>query len=339
MAPFLCVIYMKNVIVTGSYGKSSTVCLIKKVIDIAGLEMNVYKCPIDELTNCAVHPHILIITNISSYPLPEGVHRYKDCLDHLDAIIQKQNKEDLLILNSDYAFLLSTFNETIPGQLELFNIHNNVSGNTYYRKETDTITMRKDDLEIPIIPMRELKLPGIRNHEVYFSVVAAMKNYVDKNNLYTSLKDFCGAESHFEFIGILNGARVFNNAHSEKPSYSVYSQIPFEQKLIFITGGKLMNYPYHGLGLINVTYSKELILIGESAEEIETSTKNAICYDPERINIYKVENLHEAVDVVTGLVSEGDIIMFSPSTPLSEYDNYQECGRTYKKLMLEVGMK
>lgn len=336
---FFGVFYMKNIIVTGSYGKTSTVCLLNEIIENTKLEMNVYKSSINELENCEIHPHILIITNISSYPLPEGIHTYKECIEEIDTIMQKQNEQDLIILNSDYAFILSMINGKIPGKVEFFNIHNKVTGDTFYDTETETISIRKDNKEIPIIPIKELKLPGFRNNEVFYSVVAAMKDYVDNNVLNTIIKNFSGAESHFEYLGELNSAVVFNNAHAEKPSYAVYSLMPFEQKVIFITGGQLMDYPYHGLGLINVTYSKELILIGESADKIEESTKKALCYDPNRINIYKVEDLAKAVEIASKLVSEGDIIMFSPSTPISGYKNYQECGRDYKRMMLKAGMK
>ena len=148
---------MKNVIVTGSYGKSSTVCLIKEIIDDTGLEMNVCKCSINELKNCEVHPHILIITNISSYPLPEGIHTYKECIEEIDAIMQKQNDQDLTVLNSDYEFILSMIDGKIPGKIELFNIHSNISGETFYDKETDSISIRKNNVGKPIIPIKELK--------------------------------------------------------------------------------------------------------------------------------------------------------------------------------------
>lgn len=80
--------------------------------------------------------------------------------------MQKQNDQDLTVLNSDYEFILSMIDGKSPGKIELFNIHSNISGETFYDKETDSISIRKDNVGKPIIPIKELKLPGFRNHEI-----------------------------------------------------------------------------------------------------------------------------------------------------------------------------
>lgn len=331
---------MKNIIVTGSYGKSSAVCLLQGLAQIATSDFNIYKYRIADLSEVQVHPDIVLITNVSSYPL-EGVNSYKEYIEKIDVLLRQQTEEDLLILNADYTFLLPILKHASKAKQEIFHTHGSTKGNTVYDKERDALSIRSDDTEKmrPVIAMNRLKLPGLRNHEVYFAAAAAMKSFMDISLMKTVLADFRGASHHFEYVGAWKRGSIFNNAHSFMPSSAVYSLMPFEQRVIFITGGKLADYPYRGLGLINASYVKELILVGASADAIEASTKAANCYEPGRTRIYKVKSLKEAAKLALNVMQERDIVMFAPATPLEGYDSYVTCGQAYKTYMRELGVK
>lgn len=330
---------MKNIIVTGSYGKSSAVCLLEKLAKTATSAFTIYKYRIADLQEVQVHPDIVLITNVSSYPL-QGVKSYKEYIEKIDALLRQQTEEDLLILNADYTFLLPMLKHAAGVKQEIFHTHGSTTGCTVYDKEHNTLSIRDSEGKMqPVIAMNRLKLPGLRNNEVYFAAAAAMKGFVNISLMETVLADFRGAPHHFEYVGQWKNGSIFNNAHSFVPSSAVYSLMPFYQRIIFITGGKLSDYPYHGLGLINAAYVKELILVGESADAIEASTKAANCYEPDRTHIYKVKYLKEAVQLALKVMQEGDIVMFAPSTPLEDYDSYLECGQDYKTYMRELGVK
>lgn len=329
---------MKNIIITGSYGKTAAEELLTEIIKACGLDFNVCKCNLEDLENVRIHPDIILITNVSSYPL-KNVNSYREYIEQLSCIFSRQNAGDRVILNSDYKFILAVMDHAVNANIELFNIHSDRCGITFYDKETDTLNFRKEAKSIPVLSIDRLKLPGLRNREVFFSVAAAMLKYVSADVLAGIFENFRGAENHFEYLGKLKGSLVFNNANSYSPSSAVYSLMPFYQKVIFITGGKLMSYPYRGLGLINAAYVKDLIAIGDSADAIEKSTKAANCYDPEKISIYKVHDLQSAAAAAADIVKSDDIIMFAPSTPLEGYETYTQWGREYKKMMNELGVK
>lgn len=330
---------MKNIIVTGSYGKSSAVCLLQKLAQTATLDFSIYKYRIADLQEVRVHPDIVLITNVSSYPL-QGVKSYKEYIEKIDALLLQQTEEDFLILNADYTFLLPMLKHAARVKQAIFNIHGSTKGCTVYDKEHDTLSIRDESGKMrPVISMNCLKLPGLRNYEVYFAATAAMKSFVDISLMKTVLADFKGAPHHFEYVGQWKNGSIFNNAHSFTPSSAVYSLMPFYQRVIFITGGEISAYPYHGLGLINAAYVKELILIGESADAIEASTKAANCYEPDRTHIYKVKCLKEAAKLALNVMQEGDVVMFAPSTMLEGYDSYLACGQDYKAYMKELGVK
>ena len=68
---------------------------------------------------------------------------------------------------------------------------------------------------------------------------------------------------------------------------------------------------------------KLLILMGNTADKIQSAVTKAENYDPQAIRIIRVENMEEAVETAHRLAQKGDVVSLSPasasliSTPIS----------------------
>ena len=320
---------MKNVIITGSHGKSSCARLVTEAMEQECAEYRVYMASFDQLDDLAIHPDVLIVTNICSYPL-KNMTSYHECVEKIDRLMEMQTKEDLLILNADYIFILSMISGPLKGRRKMFRPRRDESMDVWIDHENDFLMAKAGGIAVPVASRSRLKIPGLRADEVYCACTAFLSEYMEKDKIAGLLKSFSGAEGHFEYVGSYRGGSIFNNACSVLPSDAVYSLMPFYRKVIFITGGLLKGWPYRGLGLINVTYASKLILIGESADEIERETKKASCYDSKKIRIYKAGSIGEAVDIVQKIAEEGDPVVFSPSTPLWDPYDYLAASDEFK---------
>ena len=106
-----------------------------------------------------------------------------------------------------------------------------------------------------------------------------------------------------------------------------------------ISGGKDKGIPYDDIGEPIINGVKTLILIGATAGVIEDAVNNA--YEKLDIGpcvkILHAEEYKEAVKLAQQNAKSGDIVLLSPaSTSFDMFNNFEERGNLYKKLVNEL---
>ena len=82
---------------------------------------------------------------------------------------------------------------------------------------------------------------------------------------------------------------------------------------------------------------KLLILMGATADKIETATRKASTYSEGNPEIIRVNSMEEAVKIARERAKSGDIVSMSPaSASFDMYKNFAEKGLHYKRLVMEL---
>ena len=105
--------------------------------------------------------------------------------------------------------------------------------------------------------------------------------------------------------------------------------------MVLISGGKDKGIPYDEIGAPICERVKKLILIGKTADVIETAVKKA---GGENIpEIFRAFTYPEAVQLARENAEKGDVVLLSPaSTSFDMFNNFEERGDLFKKLVKEL---
>ena len=104
--------------------------------------------------------------------------------------------------------------------------------------------------------------------------------------------------------------------------------------MILIAGGYDKKIPYDAMGPVVNEKVKLLILMGNTADKIQSAVTKAENYDPQAIRIIRVENMEEAVETAHRLAQKGDVVSLSPaSASFDLYPNFAARGNHFKQLV------
>ena len=103
---------------------------------------------------------------------------------------------------------------------------------------------------------------------------------------------------------------------------------------MLITGGYDKHLDYEPIAKPIVDKVKTLILMGQTAEKILGVVKKEQAEQNKTIEIYKVENLEQAVKRAEEHSKPNQIVLFSPaSASFDMFKNFEERGNKFKELV------
>ncbi len=345
-----------EIAVTGSDGKTTTTTIIADLLraagqtvhlggnighpllaeagtmrpqDIAVLELSSF-----QLMTMARSPHIAVITNLA----PNHLDVHKDYAEYISAkenIFTHQFASDIAVFNADNEVTRS-FVGRQRGALRTFSRRETVERGAYLAPddagEGQAIWMSNENGRRQVLPLAEIKLPGIHNVENYMAAIAAVDRLVPDKIIRDFAKNFGGVEHRIELVRDLDGVRYYNDSIASSPSRTIAGLNAFPEKVILIAGGKDKGISYGSLGPVVNEHVKLLILCGATAGVIRASVEQAENYGG--LEIADVEDYHQAVSLARSRAKEGDVIILSPaSTSFDRFANFMERGRVFKEIV------
>ena len=342
--------------VTGSDGKTTTTTIIAELLraagktvhlggnighpllsetggmraeDIAVLELSSF-----QLMTMTRSPHIAVITNLA----PNHLDVHKDYAEYISAkenIFTHQFASDIAVFNADNEVTRS-FVGRQRGALRTFSRRETVERGAYLAPddagEGQAIWMSNENGRRQVLPLAEIKLPGIHNVENYMAAIAAVDRLVPDKIIRDFAKNFGGVEHRIELVRDLDGVRYYNDSIASSPSRTIAGLNAFPEKVILIAGGKDKGISYDSLGPVVNEHVKLLILCGATAGVIRASVEQAENYGG--LEIADVEDYHQAVSLARSRAKEGDVIILSPaSTSFDRFANFMERGRVFKEIV------
>lgn len=320
----------KRVHLGGNIGKA----LLPIVETIAETDIAVVELSSFQLISMRKSPSVAVITNIAPNHL--DVHgTMEEYINSKSNLIAHQTAFSKTVLNNDNEPTMKLAN-LVRGKLLTFSRTSQVNCGAFL-KENGMLCFSNYGEVIDILPMTDIKIPGIHNVENYLTAISAVWGEVSISNITKVAKEFGGVEHRIEFVRELDGVRWYNDSIATSPTRVLAGLASFKQKLIVIAGGYDKKIPFEPLAQPVNEKVKILILLGVTAGKIETAITGYEGYDPKKLKIIHVKTLEEAVNTAKQLAESGDIVTLSPAcASFDMYVNFEARGKHFKKLVNDL---
>ena len=222
-----------------------------------------------------------------------------------------------------------------PGHVTLFSRQNPMDEGVVI--ENDTICVKKNGDSRPVLPIRDILLPGVHNIENYMAAIGAVDGLVKDEVIREFAKSFGGVEHRIELVRELHGVKYYNDSIGSSPSRTIAGLRAFKQKVILIAGGYDKHIPYDVLGPDLVAHVKAMVLTGATAPKIRAAAEQAEGYDPRKLPIYDIDDFEAAIKKAQTLAQPGDVVILSPaSASFDRFKNFMVRGDTFKRIVREL---
>ena len=111
----------------------------------------------------------------------------------------------------------------------------------------------------------------------------------------------------------LDGVKWYNDSIATSPTRAIAGLNSFDKKLIIIAGGYDKHIPFDPFAKKAITNIKLLILTGATADAIESCVRKQDGFEQSGLEIVRVKDIKEAVDVARKRAKVGDIVSLSPA--------------------------
>ena len=339
--------------VTGSDGKTTTTSVIAEMLKqqgytvhiggnigqpllpeietIAPTDVCVVELSSFQLISMRQSPDVAVVTNLA----PNHLDIHKDMQEYIDSkknIILYQNKDNKAVLNLDNG-ITASFAPECKGDLAFFSRRQAVENGAYL--DGDTIVYSDHGDKTAVMDIRDIKIPGMHNVENYMTAICAVWGVVDVENIVCVARDFGGVEHRAEFVRELDGVKYYNDSIASSPTRTASGTLSlYDFKLILIAGGYDKHLDYTELGDVICDKVKIAILMGATADKIETAIRGSKKYAEGNPVIFRVKNMEEAVNCARNNAVSGDIVSMSPaSASFDLYKDFDARGKHFKALV------
>lgn len=317
--------------VTGSNGKTTTVSLLKHLIDDIDLGGNI-GVPLFDFTKSNRD----IIIEASSFML-EFTHEFR-CQYNVILNLYKTHLEHHHTFVNYIKSKLKLLKNTLPSDYIIYNYDDvllrrlipNYQGIKvpFSRKEKVGIYLENYKIKYRrkvLVDVKKLNLIGEHN---YSNIMAALGVILNYRGDLKSLTLFGGVKYRLEFIGLIGTVRVYNDSKSTNFNALYHAINAFKnQKVILICGGQKRDDDYSLFNDIN-NISK-CYIYGENRVDLGryfmTKTKDIYLY-------------HTLKEVVNNLdLDNADVLLFSPgSVSYDQYESYIKRGEDFNNLIAHL---
>ncbi len=338
--------------VTGSDGKTTTTTIIAGLLDAGGIrtfvggnigrallpyvdqitadDAAVVELSSFQLTNMTQSPHVAVVTNVA----PNHLDWHTDMQEYIDAkknLVLYQNRGDRAVLNVDNAITNAFIDDLNEADVWRFSRKSVVHHGCYVDGDGN-ITVVDDDTKTAVMNTKDIFIRGEHNIENYMAAIAAVWGRVPAEKIKQFAQAFGGVEHRCELVRNKDGVEWYNDSIGSSPSRTIAGLLAFDKKVILIAGGYDKHIPYDPLGPVAADKVKCAILLGATAQAIETAIR--ACAD---IPIYRVDSMESAVQTAYTIANDGDIVFMSPaSASFDMYPNFEVRGNHFKQLVSEL---
>ena len=138
------------------------------------------------------------------------------------------------------------------------------------------------------------------------------------------LSSFAGLPHRLKFVSEVNGVKYYDDSMATTPSSAIAALKTFDSSEVIILGGSSKGSDYSDLGLELTKHDVNAILIGDEAEKIATSCKNA---GFNNFEIMQSPTATKIVERAKELSKPGGVVLLSPaSASFGLFKNYADRG-------------
>ncbi|MDO4288894.1 MAG: UDP-N-acetylmuramoyl-L-alanine--D-glutamate ligase [Eubacterium sp.] len=339
--------------ITGTNGKTTTTTLTGEIFAASGRKTYTVGNIGDPISNYVdeAAPEDIFVSEISAFQLetivdfrPRGAAILNLSPDHLDRygkmenyvaakarIFENQGEGDFLVLNADDAQVYA-LGQNAKCEKYYFSLDKKVAKGAY---TMDGIIYINDGVNsLMVCPVAEVGIKG--PHNIQNALAAAVLAYfsgVSIEVIAQTLRTFKGVEHRQEFVATVQGVDYINDSKGTNTNATITALNAMTKPVILIAGGYDKKESYDGLMDVAMDKVKRMILLGDTASDIE-----ACAARKGYLNTVRVKDYEEAVRVAAGCAVPGDVVLLSPACASWDmFDNYEIRGQVFKDLVKRLG--
>ncbi len=353
----------KTLGITGTLGKTTVTEMIYKVFKTA--KINCYRSGNDResrwnlerlsklkkndwaiievsnrhLKDLKTSPHIAVLNNLSPHHLDD--HKtYKQYVYDKTNIFRYQTSKDFAVINQ------KTIDENLidlhefKSQMYSFKLRPFENEEDYKTREISIYEECKDKNceehhhKIKIIDVKDLYLPSeFVAENALAAAIACHLAGIKPKVIGKGLREFKGIKFRMEYIGVINGHKIYNDGKSTDPVGTLAAiKSVYGPKTLIIGGVRegIKSGDFDDLGKELEKSNIDLVIYGSSRDEIAKQIKPYIkCF-------YIVEDLKAAVDKAFKISTPKAIIVYSPACQsMDQFKDYRERSQLFNELIRE----
>ncbi|MCE7794702.1 UDP-N-acetylmuramoyl-L-alanine--D-glutamate ligase [Salipaludibacillus sp. CUR1] len=242
--------------------------------------------------------------------------------DYIEAkshIFRNQTSGDYLIYNADDP-LVSKVVKGAKAQLIPFSVEKNLENGACLSEGWLTVFNEK------LIQAKDMSLPGDHNvANALAAAAAAILGGADIEQIRHVLKTFEGVEHRLQFIGDLEGRKVYNNSKATNVPATITALKAFNQPVVLIAGGLDRGLSFDALKPLLSEKVSALITYGETKDKLaETGRQSGVP------SVDSVDTLNEATVKAYSRSNKGDVILLSPAcASWDQFKTFEERGKAF----------
>ena len=339
--------FLKGSIVglTGTNGKSTTTTLLHRILKDAGrpafLAGNI-GTPLISFVDRSRDDH-LYVTEISSFQL-EYIHAFRARLalvlnlsgNHLDwhgtmddyaaakaKLVLGQKAGDAAVLNREDARVWA-WKEAAVSDVFAFSGKRPVRRGAFVRD--GWVVVRDGGDERRILPVSEIKLPGLHNRENVLAAAAAARLLgIAPSRIRASVRGFRGLEHRLEPVATVGGVSFINDSKATTVDATLKALAGFTRPVVLILGGKDKGSDFRPLRKAVRRGVKAVVLVGSAREKIREALAGTV-------PLIEADTYPEVVRAARAAAAPGDIVLLAPAcTSWDMFRNFEERGRVFKR--------
>ena len=333
------------VAVTGTDGKSTTVSMIKSILDkgekqsllvgnigipmterleeidcdkISVVEVSSYQ--LESVSNFC--PHISCVLNIA----PDHLERHYTMENYIflkKRIFKNQKESEYTVLNYD-DLIVRNFQSEVKSKIifvstkEKINGVYSINGKIYYFNEF-------------IMEEKQLNLTGEHNlYNALFSIAVSKILNIKNEDIISGLIDFKGLKHRIQLVANKGGVNYFNDSKATNTHATISALSTMKNPTVLILGGSEKGENYKELfEKIKISPIKHIILTGASRfKMLDTAGQLGIT------NLTITSSFETAIKISSIVSSEGDSVLFSPAcASFDNFNNYEERGEKFIEIV------
>jgi len=351
------------VAITGTNGKTTTTTLIGKMLEDAGMNVqvggNIGKALISMIESSSddgwnvvevssfqletivdFHPTVAAVLNIT----PNHMDRYESLMDYAAAkhnIFRNQTPGDVAILNADDD-LVSAWAGGLRAHVTQFSVKKELEDGLFLRGR-DLICRQRGRApfltaqsggERVLVTRDEMQLRGAHNVEnVLAAMAAGLACGAPPESLRETVRHFRPVEHRLEEVAEINGVRFFNDSKATSVDATMKALEAFANdagKIVLILGGRGKQAPYAPLAPLVREQVRRMILIGEDAPVIEKELNGAAPFE-------RASDMSDAVARAFAAAKPGDVVLLAPAcASFDMFETFEHRGRVFKEEVLNL---
>ena len=195
-----------------------------------------------------------------------------------------------------------------------------------------------------IMPIGDIRLPGLHNAENYMTAIALTHGHVTTEQIRQVAVTFGGVEHRLESVETIGGVHYINGSIDSSPTRTAAALSALgERPIVLICGGYDKQIPFAPLAdaVLSRKNVHTLVLTGATGDAIEAAMRDCPLWE-ERVSegfmLYREPVFDDAVACAAKTAAAGDTVLLSPAcASFDAFPNFEARGRHFKALVR--GMK